>query len=137
MHHIGNAVRMTVLGLLAAIGAGTAAQAQDDVYSPDYGQCMDASGGVTFNMIDCMTSELERQDLLLNEHYKQAMTLLSPDRQEALRAAQRQWIGYRDANCEFYMDPEGGTMARLEANACTLEETAERAAELQAIAEMY
>lgn len=45
--------------------------------------------------------------------------------------AQRAWVQYRDANCAFYADPDGGTAAGVAANDCMLREIAERAAELR------
>lgn len=121
---------------LACLVAVTAA-AEEIEYSPQYETCMDASNGVTFDMIDCMTAEHEIQDAELNAAYKTLRAHLTPERQEALKLAQRAWIAYRDANCDFYNDPDGGTMARLMANSCMLEATAERARELRTIAERY
>ena len=34
--------------------------------------------------------------------------------------AQRAWIKFRDANCSFYYDPEGGSAAHLAGNGCVL-----------------
>lgn len=47
-----------------------------------------------------------------------------------LRDVQRKWMAYRDANCQFYADPDGGILARVAANACLLRMTAERVEEL-------
>lgn len=91
---------------------------------------MDSSAGVTVEMQNCIGAEHERQDALLNQRYKALMKLLPEVRQERLREAQRAWIGFRDANCRFYLDPDGGTMATISAASCGLEFTAERAAEL-------
>jgi hypothetical protein len=44
---------------------------------------------------------------------------------------ERAWIRYRDANCGFYADPEGGSAASMAANECILNATADRAKELQ------
>lgn len=136
-------VRMKGMVTAAVVLAGVTtlaaapASAQDDGLTAEYGACMDASGGVTFDMIDCITAEHERQDARLNRAYKKVMAGLSDDRKDALRAAQRAWITFRDANCDFHFDPEGGTWARVEANSCMMSETAERATELEQFAEVY
>lgn len=106
------------------------ASADEIEYSSKFSDCMDKSGGVTIDMLDCINDELERQDARLNKVYKEVMALLSPERQKALREAQRAWIKYRDTNCNFYYDPEGGSLARIKGNACFLEATASRANEL-------
>jgi uncharacterized protein YecT (DUF1311 family) len=49
--------------------------------------------------------------------------------------AQRAWIKFRDANCGFYADPEGGSAARVTANECFLNATADRAKELRLLAD--
>jgi uncharacterized protein YecT (DUF1311 family) len=56
---------------------------------------------------------------------------LGTERKNALIEAQRAWIKFRDANCGFYGDPEGGSAARMAANECFLNATADRAKELQ------
>jgi uncharacterized protein YecT (DUF1311 family) len=59
------------------------------------------------------------------------MSKLSAKRKEALLEAQRAWIKFRDANCNFYYDPEGGSAARLAGTDCNLKATADRATELK------
>ena len=76
-----------------------------------------------------MTAETKRQDAQLNKAYKALMADLSPARKTQLQEAQRAWIKYRDANCGFYYDPDGGTLARVSANDCVMTSTAERARE--------
>jgi uncharacterized protein YecT (DUF1311 family) len=52
-----------------------------------------------------------------------------------LQVAQRAWIKFRDANCAFLNDPDGGQEARMMANECVLRMTAERANEVASFAE--
>ena len=94
-----------------------------------------ASGGATFAMIDCINAEEKLWDQRLNRSYQALLKQLTPDRQKSLRAAQRLWLQYRDANCGFYFDPDGGQMARLTATECHLRMTADRATELTALNE--
>jgi len=99
--------------------------------SKQYSACMDASGGVTVVMLDCITTETEHQDSRLNRAYKDVMDQLSTERKQQLRQAQRLWIKYRDANCGFYADPDGGTLASVSASDCIRSETTARANELE------
>lgn len=103
----------------------------DDGLSKKYSVCMQQSGGITINMIDCSAAENKRQDARLNKAYKEVMAQLSPVRKKELQTVQRVWIKYRDANCDFYADPDGGTLGIVNANSCFLQETASRANELE------
>ena len=111
--------------------ASFATSAQDAALSPQYATCMDQSGGVTMGMIDCIAAETSRQDARLNKAYKTAMAALSPERKKQLQTAQRAWIQFRDANCGFYYDPDGGSLARVSANDCVMTNTANRAQEIE------
>jgi len=61
------------------------------------------------------------------------MGRLDAGQQKRLREVQRQWIGYRDANCRFHVQASGGTLAQLEGGMCVLDMTRERAAELERV----
>ncbi|MBB3143111.1 lysozyme inhibitor LprI family protein [Halomonas organivorans] len=104
----------------------------NEPYTPGYTACMEEAGGVTVDMIDCIAEELETQDARLNGAYQALRGELSEQRRQSLLQAQRLWIQYRDANCQFYATA-GGTLARVSANECMLRETAERAQELDAM----
>lgn len=93
--------------------------------------CMEKSGGVTSSMIDCIAEETKSQDVRLNKAYKEVMASVSSERKKELQDAQRLWLKYRKANCDFYYDPEGGTIARVNANNCFLSTTEARAKELE------
>lgn len=99
-------------------------------YTPAYGQCMDASGGVTAAMLDCMAAEMQVQDARLNRGYLQLQKASAPARQEQLKKVQRAWVSFRDLNCDFYAEPDGGSMVTVSVNGCLLEMTAMRADEL-------
>ena len=130
----GTTIALGVVIGVAGLAPGLPEARAEAAYSTAYTRCMDESGGATFRMIDCMTAETDRQDTLLNANYRAAMSALSPARKVALRDAQRLWIAYRDANCGFYYDPDGGQAARVNADGCYLSMTAERAEELGWIA---
>lgn len=111
--------------------------AGDNDLSRQYSNCMDRSGGVTVNMLDCIAAETDRQDTRLNNAYKQTMASLNANRKKQLQEVQRLWIRYRDANCDFYADPNGGTIATVNSNSCYMEATAARATELENLREEY
>ena len=108
--------------------------AQDIGLTKQFSNCMDKSNGVTSSMIDCLEAESKRQSGRLNRAYKDLTDQLSPQRQKQLQLAQNAWVTYRDENCEFYDDPEGGTMATVNANDCFMSATAARAKELETLA---
>lgn len=126
---------MNTKRLLAAASISLAlaqpALADDAGLSKQYGKCMDKSGGTTTSMIDCIGAELKLQDARLNKAYKEHGASLSAERKKQLVEVQRLWLKFRDANCAYYADPDGGTLARVNANACVLNMTAARARELE------
>jgi uncharacterized protein YecT (DUF1311 family) len=113
--------------------SGLACAQAEERTSRSYAACLDKAGGVTSAMQDCIGEELERQDRRLNRGYEALMGSVPEKRRAQLRDAQRKWIAFRDANCEFYYDPQGGSAARLAANECVVTLTAERARELEAL----
>jgi len=120
---------LAVAGLIAAAVQPAFA---DDGLSQTFSSCMEQAGGVTSSMIECMNAETERQDVRLNKAYKDVMAGLAPERKQQLQEAQRLWLKYRKANCDFYYDPDGGTIAGVSANDCFMSATAARAKELEA-----
>jgi uncharacterized protein YecT (DUF1311 family) len=126
--------RRTKQSMLIAFGLllnPPALAAADSEMSQAYLECIDKSNGVTSEMLDCISAEFTRQDARLNENYKRLMSKLSAKRKEGLLEAQRAWIKFRDTNCSFYYDPEGGSAAHLVSNGCILNATADRATELK------
>ena len=91
---------------------------EKDLLSAEYSKCIEDSGGTDPGMLDCMGAEGDRQDKRLNDAYKKLMNELKPERKRQLQEAQRLWIKYIEANCDFYLDPDGGTAARLAASEC-------------------
>ncbi len=110
------------------------AAAQDIGLTKQFSNCMDKSNGVTSNMIDCMEAESKRQSGRMNRAYKELTDQVSAQRKKQLQLAQDAWVAYRDENCEFYYDPDGGTIAAVNANDCFMSATAARAKELETLA---
>jgi len=121
---------MVIAGLMAAVVQPVLAA--DEGLSQAFATCMDQAGGVTPSMVERMNAETERQDVRLNKAYQDIMAGLSPEHKKQLQEAQRLWLKYRKANCDFYYDPDGGTIARVSANDCFMSATAARAKELEA-----
>lgn len=105
--------------------------AQDIGLTKQFSQCMERSNGVTINMLECIDAETKRQDQRINKAYQNVMAQLTPERKKQLQQAQRAWINFRDANCQFYADPDGGSLARVSANDCFMSATASRSKELE------
>lgn len=61
------------------------ASADDVGLTKQFSACMDKSGGVTVNMLDCIGEETKRQDTRLNKAYKEVTTQLSPARKRQLQ----------------------------------------------------
>ena len=93
-----------LLGLVLLI-SNQLTWADEVEFSKQYNNCMDNSGGVTVEMLDCIGAETKRQDIRLNNAYKNVIGLIPPQRQKQLQETQRSWIKYRDLNCDFYADP--------------------------------
>ncbi len=122
---------VSVLLLPIMLGITSVHAADEDLFTGRFEACIEQSGGVTVEMLNCIGEETRTQDARLNGAYKALRSQLTPARKQELLAAQRIWIQYRDANCSFYAGPDGGTSATVAANYCVLQETAERAKELE------
>ena len=118
--------------VLALAPLAASAQSDETLLSKQYSACMDRFSSSTADMVGCMTAEAKRQDKRLNVAYQAALQhQQSPERKKQLQEVQRLWVQYRDANCGFYLDPQGGTLARLAGNDCVMTSTAQRAKELE------
>lgn len=123
--------RSTVMSACLSLLGWSSALAADISYSKEYERCIAASGGNTFAMIECTTAETTRWDKRLNENYKSLLATLDPARQKSLIAAEVAWLKFRDSNCEFVFNPDGGQAAQMAGKSCMLRMTAERALELE------
>ena len=88
--------------------------------------------GNTFEMVECLKAKTAEWDKRMTTAYQQALKDAVPQQGEQLRAAQRSWIQYRDANCLYYGLGEG-TIARLDADECMRSMTEARARELEGL----
>ncbi len=78
------------------------------------------SNQTTIGTINCIQTAMEEWDAELNKYYKLLMKTLNNDEQEKLRAAQRQWLVFRDKEFEFigtrYGNMEGTIFNIIEAD---------------------
>jgi len=120
---------MPVNGVPPCVGdASAACQAQPGV-------------GTTLGVIGCQAAETEVWDDLLNQTYRDVLAGFEAhdasagttpfSRVETLRAAQRAWIGFRDADCRMrYAQFQDGTIRGPVQARCLLRMTAGRTFEL-------
>ena len=118
-----------VRGLIAAVSLVAIASA---AYAGDQGDPEPSCDGNTFQMVECLKAKTAQWDKRMGIAYQQALKDAQPARREQLRAAQRLWIQYRDANCLYYGMGEG-TIARIDAGECMRNMTEARARELEGI----
>lgn len=86
-------------------------------------------------MLECDAKEVKIQDIKLNKAYKDAIKVLEPKKQAELKNAQRLWISFRKAKCDFYYGLTGGTMDSIDVSSCFVQMTADRAQEIKGFAE--
>ena len=114
--------------LVAAVAAFMPAAAQ----AGDAGDPEQTCDGSTPEMVDCLAVKTAQWDKRMTIAYQQAMKDAPARQRDQLRAAQRLWIQYRDANCLYY-DLGEGTIARIDASECLRRMTEARARELENI----
>lgn len=115
-------LRIAIISAAALIGAAAFACA-DPI---DDKECV----GSTYEMVDCLKDKTAHWDQKLNAAYQQKLKEAEGKQREQLRAAQRLWVQFRDANCLYY-DLGEGTIARIDAGDCMYRLTKSRAEELQ------
>jgi len=98
----------------------------------DQGDPEKSCDGNTFEMVECLKARTAQWDQRMTTAFQQALKDTVPQQREQLRAAQRSWIQYRDANCLYYGLGEG-TIARLDAGECMRSMTEARARELEGL----
>ncbi len=105
----------------------------DTLLRASYRDCLDKAGGVTPEMQACIGREYAYHDDKLNRVYRRLRATLPKEAADALRDEQRAWLKRMEADC-IWNDKEEGQAGRIRANACRVRRTAERAAELDAMA---
>jgi uncharacterized protein YecT (DUF1311 family) len=81
----------------------------------------------------CADKDYRKADVLLNKAYKDAMKGIDAHSQDLLKAAQREWIKFRDAECTFESaQNEGGSIYPMEYSGCLTTLTKDRTKQLGA-----
>jgi uncharacterized protein YecT (DUF1311 family) len=115
-----------IIGMAAVLALVSVAHAGDQ------GEGEQSCDGNTYQMVECLKAKTTQWDKRLNIAYQKAVQDAQPAQRDQLRAAQRLWIQYRDANCLYYGLGEG-TIARLDAGECMRSMTEARARELEGL----
>ncbi len=110
-------------------GSEVASYARSIGLRPSVSACIKSAGGATPGTRDCLRDEHDFQDHRLNQTYKKLMgSLVEVDRKH-LREEERQWITFRDKYCAVGNEPGQGQ--ELDADECVVDQTADRATELE------
>jgi uncharacterized protein YecT (DUF1311 family) len=83
----------------------------------------------TLQLIECMERQRQYWDVKLTTAYQWASKDAGPAERDLLRAAERAWIKFRDANSGHYAVGEG-SISRVNAAWCMRDMTEKRAKEL-------
>lgn len=116
----------TAAGAFAMLMLASVACAEDKDKDEGEPSCT----GNTMEMVECLKARTAEWDKRMNTAYQKALKDAVPRQKDQLRAAQRLWIQYRDANCLYYGLGEG-TIARIDAGECMRNMTQARAKELE------
>lgn len=137
------AVRLLLAAAAVALSVSYASAQNDE---PE----VDCSNQITqLDMNVCAARDYETADTELNAVYRKAMDAVREmDEQvkdlgdhyvgavEALKRAQRAWIGYRDGQCELAgFEARGGSMEPMLISSCLADLTTKRTAELKTLYE--
>jgi uncharacterized protein YecT (DUF1311 family) len=128
----GKALVATCLLLTAAPAA--AAPKAETYYSKTYSACMDAAGGSTYPMRDCINAEHDAWDKALNQVYQAVMASRSAAEKMQLRDDERAWLKHTTAKCDHAGDDEaGGSLQSVEIDQCYLDQTVLRTVYLRGL----
>lgn len=86
----------------------------------------------TYDIYSCEAAKLKVEDARLNANYKSLMAKLDIIGKGKLKAAQRAWITFKDADCTYQADEmRDGSFAKVLLVSCLSSMTKERADALQ------
>lgn len=106
------AVRRRIVG--AAAGLAAILLASIPALAADRCESM-----VQSDLNECARADYRTADAALNAVYVQLMKKVGPKTKDALRAAQKAWLSYRDATCALEtMGLEGGSAYPMELSGC-------------------
>ena len=111
---------------ILALAASTPVAAE--MFGPGYRPCGEQPN--TLATVACVDAKTAVWDKRLNAAYGSLMRGVDAEQRDPLRAAQRLWIQYRDANCRFYGSRQG-SISQILAAECVRAMTEDRAIELE------
>ena len=116
-------LRIVAIAAAALVGAAVFA------FAGDQGDPDQSCDGGTYQMVDCLGAQRDYWDKKMTAAYRDLLKYTEGKQREQLRAGQRLWIQYRDANCLYYRLGEG-SIALVEVAECMRNMTQARAKEL-------
>lgn len=126
---------MRTLPLLLSLLSFPALAADPDPLDAALDACLaKPEGASTPGMVDCTSDAIRAWDKRLNEIFQRVMAGLDPKPRELLRASQRRWVAFREAEHEAMEGPwrqDKGTIIRVLAADADLSAIKERVQELQ------
>jgi uncharacterized protein YecT (DUF1311 family) len=126
---------MCVLLLLLLLLSFPALAADPDPLDALLDACLaKPEGSSTLGMVECTGAAIRAWDKRLNEVYQQVIAGLDPKSRELLRASQRRWVAFREAEHEAMGGPwrqDRGTIIRVLTANADLSAIKERVQELQ------
>ncbi|MDD2609273.1 MAG: lysozyme inhibitor LprI family protein [Giesbergeria sp.] len=120
--------------LIFAAALPLAASAQESNLSQKFDACMHKADSDRTEIDKCVSAELKRQDVRLNEAYKTIIKMdNNPENKKELQAVQRTWIRFRDLNCELYPITYAGNLdlSIVGSTECKMNVTADRVKALE------
>ena len=109
------------------------AQAQEIRLQPSDGQtttytrCMETSGGIDSDVLDCTVQEQTVQKKRLKNSINKLNNYLTPKEHTQLVLSQRRWLSYKKTQCQLiYLTLGEGTASNLAAEDCHRQMTTQR-----------
>lgn len=130
-------LRRHLAALLVAGAVTGPAIADDDPIDVQLDACLNSPDGMTTQgMVECIGAAYEAWDKALNDAYRSLIASLAPEEAELLRAAQREWIKFRDAESTFLgslLTPDRGSMMRITVNEMMADLVKDRVLQLRSL----
>lgn len=119
----------TCLTLASRAEEQTKMQSHASSAKSEYFRCIDASQGITGNLMRCNAKERHRLAPLLTNYYRGALARLSPAKRKKLMRSQGRWQARYEQSCKRYSEfnpPDSGTLEELDYDACITDEIGNR-----------
>jgi uncharacterized protein YecT (DUF1311 family) len=102
--------------------------AEAEISGPGFQPCGDKPS--TPAVVECVQAKNQRGGSTVECSYKALQARIDAAQRQALLAAQRLWVQYRDANCGFY-GTKDGSIRQVQGAECIRSMTEDRARELE------